>query len=666
MTERIGIDTGGTFTDFAYLKDGSLVVCKTAATPDDPSRAVEKGVRLVGAGEAAAIAYGATTATNALLERRGARCALITTRGFRDVLAIGRQNRPDMYGLSQHRLPPLAPSDLRFEVAERVAADGSILTPLDEREVAALGEKLQGLDVAGVAIVFLFSFLRPDHERRAADLLKEYLPEARFSLSADILPEYREYERTVATVANAYVQPVVARYLDRLERAVAPRPVRVMQSNGGVIGTKQAAQRPARLALSGPAGGVVGAFRLAGTALGEQAPKILTIDMGGTSADVALCPGEIPRAAESNIAGLPLRFPSVDIHTVGAGGGSMAYADAAGALHVGPASAGAAPGPACYGRGGETPTVTDANVALGRILPDRFLGGEFPLDAAAARRVVEELGRPLGLSVQETALGVVRIANASMERALRRVSVERGYDPKEYVLIPFGGAGPLHACDLADALSIRRILLPPQPGVLSALGLLMADVAYDTSLSAPADEALLEALYARESERVHEIFAEEGYGRPVLETFADMRYRGQSYELTVPTDPARPDLARRRFHAQHARRYGYAMQDALVEIVTLRVRGTVAGAEALWPRDAERADPSETAGAAQVGETPVVLDSGEEVMAALYDRDRLRWGHAFEGPAVAAQYDATVFAAPSWRVEADAWRNLHFSRISPI
>ncbi len=663
MTERIGIDTGGTFTDFARLKDGELVVCKTATTPQDQSLAVEEGVRRLGVAADAAISHGTTVATNALLERRGARCALIATQGFRDVLAIGRQNRPDLYALSQRRPPPLVPADLRFEVAERVAADGSVLTPLDERAVAALGEKLQGLDVAGVAIIYLFSFLYPEHERRTAEILKEYLPDARFSLSADILPEYREYERAATTVANAYLQPVAARYLDRLGRAVAPRPVRVMQSNGGVIGTKQAARRPARLALSGPAGGVVGAFRLAKTALGDEAPKILTLDMGGTSTDVALCPGEIPRTAESAIAGLPLRLPSVDIHTVGAGGGSLAHADAANALHVGPASAGAMPGPACYGRGGEAPAVTDANVVLGRILPDRFLGGEFALNADAARRAVEQLGRPLGLSLRETALGIVRIANASMERALRRVSVERGYDPKEYALVPFGGAGPLHACELADALSIRRILLPPQPGVLSALGLLMADVAYDTSLAAPADEAGLAALYARETERVLKVFAGEGRGRPVIETFADMRYRGQSYELTVPTDPARPDDARRRFHARHARRYGYATPDAPVEIVTLRVRGTAPGAEAPLPRDAERAEASATSGAAQVGQTPVTLDTGEEAMAALYDRDRLRWGHAFEGPAVVVQYDATAFVAPSWRVEADAWRNLHFSRL---
>ena len=663
MTERIGIDTGGTFTDFVYLKGGAPVIRKTATTPDDQSRAVEEGVRLLGAGEAAAIAHGTTTATNALLEHRGARCALITTRGFRDILAIGRQNRPALYALSQHRPPPLVPEDLRFEVTERVAADGSILTPLDEREVAGLGETLQRLDVAGVAIVFLFSFLHPEHERKAAGILKEYLPGARFSLSADILPEYREYERTAATVVNAYVQPIVARYLDRLERAVAPRRVRIMQSNGGVIGTKQAAGRPVRLVLSGPAGGVVGAFRLTGTALGEKAPKILTLDMGGTSTDVALCPGEIPHTAESDIAGLPLRLPSVDIHTVGAGGGSIAHADAAGVLHVGPSSAGAVPGPACYGRGGSAPTVTDANVTLGRILPDRFLGGDFVLDPDAAQAAVEKLGRPLGLSLHETALGIVRIANASMERALRRVSVERGYDPKDYVLVPFGGAGPLHACELADALSIRRILLPPQPGVLSALGLLMADIVYDTSVSAPDDETRLEALYAQETERVLNVFAGEDCGRPAIETLADMRYRGQSYELTVPIDPAAPDVARERFHKQHARRYGYAMRDAIVEIVTLRVRGTAAGAEVFLPRDTDRAGASGASEAAKVGETPVVLDSGQEVMAALYDRDRLLFGHAFDGPAVVAQYDATVFVSPSWHVEVDAWRNLHFSRM---
>ncbi len=661
MTERIGIDTGGTFTDFVYLKGGTPVIRKTATTPDDQSRAVEEGVRLLGAGETAAIAHGTTTATNALLERRGARCALVTTEGFRDVLAIGRQNRPALYALSRRRPPPLVPGDLRFGVTERVAADGSILIPLDEREVAELGETLQRLDVAGVAIVFLFSFMHPEHERKAAGILKEYLPDARFSLSADILPEYREYERTAATVVNVYVQPIVARYLDRLERAVAPRRVRIMQSNGGVIGTKQAARRPARLVLSGPAGGVVGAFRLAGTALDEKAPKILTLDMGGTSTDVALCPGEIPRTAESDIAGLPLHLPSVDIHTVGAGGGSIAHADTAGALRVGPASAGAVPGPACYGQGGDAPTVTDANVTLGRILPDRFLGGDFALDADAARAAVEKLGRPLGLSLRETALGVVRIANASMERALRRVSVERGYDPKDYVLVPFGGAGPLHACDLADALSIRRILLPPQPGVLSALGLLMADIVYDTSVSAPDDETCLEALYAQETERVLNVFAGEDCERPVIETLADMRYRGQSYELTVPMNPASPERARERFHERHARRYGYAMQDAIVEIVTLRVRGTAAGAEVRLPQDTDRAGVSETSEAAQIGETPVVLDSGREVMAALYDRDRLRLGHAFDGPAVVAQYDATVFVPSSWHVEVGAWRTLHFS-----
>ena len=663
MTERIGIDTGGTFTDFVYLQGGAPVIRKTATTPDDQSRAVEEGVRLLGAGEAAAIAHGTTTATNALLEHRGARCALVTTRGFRDILAIGRQNRPALYALSQHRPPPLVPEDLRFEVTERVAADGSILTPLDEREVAGLGETLQRLNVAGVAIVFLFSFLHPEHERKAAGILKEYLPGARFSLSADILPEYREYERTAATVVNAYVQPIVARYLDRLERAVAPRRVRIMQSNGGVIGTKQAAGRPVRLVLSGPAGGVVGAFRLAGTALGEKAPKILTLDMGGTSTDVALCPGEIPHTAESDIASLPLRLPSVDIHTVGAGGGSIAHADVAGVLHVGPSSAGAVPGPACYGRGGSAPAVTDANVTLGRILPDRFLGGDFVLDPDAAQHAVEKLGRPLGLSLHETALGIVRIANASMERALRRVSVERGYDPKDYVLVPFGGAGPLHACELADALSIRRILLPPQPGVLSALGLLMADIVYDTSVSAPDDETRLEALYAQETERVLNVFAGEDCGRPAIETLADMRYRGQSYELTVPIYPAAPDIARERFHKQHARRYGYAMRDAIVEIVTLRVRGTAAGAEVFLPRDTDRAGASGASEAAKVGETPVVLDSGQEVMAALYDRDRLLFGHAFDGPAVVAQYDATVFVSPSWHVEVDAWRTLHFSRM---
>ena len=658
--ERLGIDTGGTFTDFVYPTDRGLLVHKTATTPDDQSRAIEAGIRFLEAHEAAAIAHGTTTATNALLERRGARCALVTTKGFRDVLAIGRQNRPLLYVLSQDRPPALVPESLRFEVTERVAADGSVIYPIDEGELVELADALERLRVESVAIAFLFSFLHPEHEQRAASVLRERLPGVRISASSEVLPEYREYERTATTVINAYVQPVIARYVDRLERVVAPRTLRVMQSNGGMIGTEQAARQPARLVLSGPAGGVVGAFRLAGMALGEQAPRVLTLDMGGTSSDVALCPGEIPHTSESTIADLPLRLPSVDIQTVGAGGGSVARIDAAGALHVGPLSAGALPGPACYGHGGTEPTVTDAHVVLGRLPTDRFLGGSFELDADAAWGAVERLGQALDLSPCETALGIVRIANASMERALRSVSVERGYHPQRYTLVPFGGAGPLHACELAEALSIRRILLPPHPGVLSAIGLLMADVVYDASLSLLDRQGDVQSLQAREAGRVQEVLAREGFDRPTLETMVDMRYRGQSYELTVPADLPGGDLrtAVDRFHAEHERRYGHAMPERPVEAVTLRVRGTVPGASMSLPRDPDRVcEPSPP----QSDETPIVLRDGRKTGVPLYERGGLRFGHTFTGPAVIAQYDSTTFVPHGWCVEVDPWRNLQLA-----
>ena len=417
--------------------------------------------------------HGTTIATNALLERRGARTALLTTAGFVDVIEIGRQNRPHLYALHQRRPHPLAPADLRFAAVERLDTAGNVLTPLDEQALARTAAEIAAAAPESLAVCFLYSFRNPQHERRAAQILRRACPSLPISLSSDILPEYREYERTATTVINAYLLPLVGSYLEHLTDTFAELHIRVMQSNGGAIGASQAAQEPARLVLSGPAGGVVGAFRLAQLASDQDKPQIMTFDMGGTSTDVALCPGAAPRTTtESEVAGLPLRLPVIDIHTVGAGGGSLARVDAGGGLRVGPESAGALPGPVCYRRGGQQPTVTDANLALGRLDAGQFLGGSgaMALDVAAAEAALADLGTRLGgLSVPEAALGVVRVANARMERALRRVSVERGHDPRGFTLVPFGGAGPLHACDLADALGIPRILLPPSPGVLSAL-----------------------------------------------------------------------------------------------------------------------------------------------------------------------------------------------------
>ncbi len=663
----VGVDVGGTFTDLVVLRGGQIAVYKCATTPADPSRGVLAGLNAVRAEPKARIVHGTTVATNALLEGKGARTALLTTEGFADLLVIGRQNRPHLYRLCQTRRLPLVPRELRLEVRERVGADGQVLLPLDEAQVRRLAERLRADGVESVAVVLLFSFQNPVHEERIAEVLAEVLADVPVSLSSRVLPEYREYERTATTVVNACVRPLVERYLARLGETLAGRPLRVMQSNGGTMGPAQAGVQAARLVLSGPAGGVVGAFALAEEAMG-QAPNLLTFDMGGTSTDVALCPGTIPYTAESTIADLPLRLPAIDIHSVGAGGGSLARVDAGGVLRVGPQSAGAVPGPVCYGRGGTEPTVTDANLVLGRLEASRFLGGrgEIELDVAAAHAALARLGSDLGLSPEEAALGVVRVANATMERALRRVSVERGHDPAGFVLVPFGGAGPLHACDLAGALGIRRILLPAYPGVLSALGLLLADVIHDRSVALlqrldalRADPSPLRERLAQLRRDLEQAMAAEGFAEFRLEAALDMRYWGQGYELTVPLDlPVTAEAVEgvaRRFHAAHERRYGYALAGEAVEAVTLRVRGVGPGARPALPREEE--GPA-AADHACWGRRPVWFDETGPTETACYDREVLRPGNRLAGPAIVFQYDTTTVLPPGWQAHMDGWGNL--------
>jgi N-methylhydantoinase A len=673
----VGIDVGGTFTDFVALIDGQLRVHKTSTSPADQSEAIRRGLAELGITQAE-IVHGMTVATNALLERRGAKTALLTTKGFADVLVIGRQNRPQLYALSQRRPPSLVADHLRLEIAERLDHTGAVLEPLDTRNVPQLVTHLQADGVESLAIVLLFSFRNPTHEQQLAALIRQHLPDLPLSLSSEILPEYREYERTTTTVINAYVQPLVARYLQRLEQRLtnngeAPTSLRIMQSNGGVISLHQAAEQPARLVLSGPAGGVVGAFALAKQALSaHETVKLITLDMGGTSTDVALCPGEIPTTAESMIDGLPLRLPVIDIHTVGAGGGSIAEVDAGGGLRVGPRSAGAQPGPVAYGRGGNEPTVTDANFVLGRLDPSGFLGGrgDIALDLARARQVMADFAAHLGLSAEAGALGIIRVVNATMERALRRVSVERGYDPRQFTLLPFGGAGPLHACDLADALGIRRILVPTIPGVLSAYGMLVADVANDASQSIlqtvdalQADLSPLLEAYEALVARVLAILQGEKIQQPTLSAALDMRYRGQSYELTVPLavpiDAASFAQAVADFHQAHEQRYGYAMRGETVQVVTLRLRGHGAGAnpvltaEPLGPPDASEA---------RLADRQVWFTAEGATATPCYDREKLRPGHQFAGPALVIQFDTTTLITPGWQAQVDAYRNLWLTR----
>lgn len=691
----IGIDVGGTFTDFVIWRNGSLAVHKTPTTPEDQSLAILQGLQELGVlqGSGAtenplAIVHGMTVATNALLERRGARTALLTTAGFADVLVIGRQNRPHLYHLHQRRAPALVHEGHRIEIAERLEHTGAVLTPLDEASLPEVVHFLREEQIESLAIVFLFSFRNPSHEQRAAQLIRSQWPDLPISLSSEILPEYREFERAATTIINAYVQPLVARYLEQLARRLdargdgVPSSIHIMQSNGGVIAMDQAAQQAARVVLSGPAGGVVGAFAVAEQALcalpdvlpfplpgQKKATNLITFDMGGTSTDVSLCPGHILTTAESTITELPLRLPVIDIHTVGAGGGSIAFVDVGGALQVGPHSAGAVPGPACYGRGGDLPTVTDANLVLGRLDAEGFLGGEgdVKLDVTAARSALQRLGDALRLNVEEAALGVVRVANATMERALRRVSVERGYDPRNFLLLPFGGAGPLHACELAESLGVSIILCPPHPGVLSAYGMLMADITSETSQALLLDADMLSAdltpLHHALAAMRNRVTASLPQGRRAEARFSaalDMRYKGQSYELmsalSLPLTLETFAAAVETFHTMHTQRYGYSMPEERVEVVTVRLHATLDNAKpAPEVKPIERWDEADEA---VVWIKPVWFDASGPTPTPFYRRERLRPGHRFHGPAVVLQYDATTLLTPAWSAFVDGLDNL--------
>jgi N-methylhydantoinase A len=669
----IGIDIGGTFTDFTAIDEADphrIRIHKRLTTPDDPARAVLDGLIELGAPPDAIIVHGSTIATNALLERKGARTALITTRGFADVIEIGRQNRPQLYALEPAKPEPLVPRELRFELNERVAADGSILQPLDPVEVRALIDQLLDEHIESVAICFLFSFLYPDHEQLVKRAVLAFSSSPLVSLSSELLPEYREYERTSTTVINAYVAPLIARYLDRLEAKLGGRRLRIMQSNGGVISAATAASQAARTALSGPAGGIVGAFNAAQQTLtpsplsrraGEGLEvRAISFDMGGTSTDVALCDGALPTTTEGEIAGLPLRLPIMDIHTVGAGGGSIARIDAGGALIVGPQSAGADPGPACYGRGGTQPTVTDANLVLGRLDADHFLGGQMRLDLDAAQRAVASLS---AFDIQHSALawGILRVANATMERAIRKISVERGHDPRRFTLVAFGGAGPLHACELADALGIPRVLVPPSPGVLSALGMATADTITDYSRAVlrRADEMEeVDSLFVEMESRGREDLLAEGIAEIdiVLQRALDLRYVGQSYEITVQqnSDFSEKSEFLEAFHQQHGTRYGHRHPDRAVEIVTARVKAI---GRARPIASVEEAEGHQDASEATLGNKPVWL-ADDWIDTDLYERDRLRAGHVLRGPAIVFQFDTTTAIPPGWVAKVDRLRNL--------
>ncbi|HZB82470.1 MAG TPA: hydantoinase/oxoprolinase family protein [Rubrobacteraceae bacterium] len=643
---RLGVDVGGTFTDLMALSEGNLITAKVPSTPKDQSVGVMNAIEAseVKPSAVSALAHGMTVATNALLERRGARTALITTEGFRDVLEIARQDRPSLYDLTQDRPPPLVPRELRFTVKERMGPKGEV-TALDESSLEEVISAVREEEVEAVAVCLLFAFMYPHHEKRVGEALREELPDVHVSLSSEVLPEFREYERFSTTAADAYLAPKLAAYLKNLagevEETGAPSPL-VMQSSGGVVRVTDAIADAAGCVLSGPAGGVVGAAYIGG--LGGYR-DLLTFDMGGTSTDVApVVDGEAQTTTETVIAGVPIKLPMVDVHTVSAGGGSIAWADAGGALRVGPHSAGAEPGPAAYDAGGEEPTVTDANLFLGYLADRAELGGEVTLKRELSEKALGALGKELDLDAEEAALGVVRVANAEMMRALRVISVERGLDPREFALLAFGGAGGMHACSLAEELGIETVLVPRAGGVLSALGLAISDLRrnyvrpYLTSLEDVDEDEFGEKFKDMESS------ASEDLEDPEYTRQADLRYRGQSFELTVDADGSFEKLEER-FHTTHEQRYGYRMDDESVELVNLRLIATV---------PVEKPEPEEPPAEdeAEPGRREANFD-GEWQEVPVLDRDRMGKGFEVFGPAIVEFKESTCVVRPGWRGAVD-------------
>jgi N-methylhydantoinase A len=651
-TAILAVDTGGTFTDLLLLRDGVLSTLKVPSTPQDPAEAVLDGSRrILGEPRLHRLLHGSTVATNGLLERKGARVTLITNRGFEDVLEIGRQNRPQLYALVGSRPPPLVSREDRVGIGGRLGPDGEEIEAIPENDLVDLKARVSSAEA--LAVVLLHSYARSDHEEAVAAALEDLdLP---LSVSSRLLPEYREYERTSTTTVNAYVSPIMSRYLGRLHRESGADPVQIMASNGGAVPVERAIREPVHTVLSGPAGGVVGALAWAKR---SGFDRIITFDMGGTSTDVSLCPGRPLHTREFEIAGQPVAVPVIDIHTVGAGGGSLASIDPGGALRVGPESAGADPGPIAYGQGGRALTVTDAHVWLGRLPAEAFLGGESTLDRSLIGPPLVEMAQELGKAPEDAAEGILSVANTAMERALRVISVERGFDPAEFVLLAFGGAGALHVAELAERLGAKRALVPPDPGLLSAYGMLAASPTRELSrtllLSSEdpqLDERFRDAYRDLEGQARNEMVAEGNDPSSLTARhWVDARYQGQSFELRVPREDWQ-----RGFHAAHKERYGYDRTETPVEAVTLRVT-VEAPPIPLTP------DPLSEAESDVPAETSTAYHEGNEIEVRRVWRRDLRAGHALYGPAIVLEYSSTTWLPPGWKLDVDPWGCLLLSK----
>ena len=650
----ISADTGGTFTDFVYIKDRKFKILKVLSTPENPAKAVLKGVNVIAPGNLNELIHGSTVATNAVLERKGAKTAIIMNRGFEDIIEIGRQNRPDLYNLFVKRPQHLVKSPLRFGVPGRISKTGEIIETFDYDKAEGIAKRLVEEQIESVAVCFLFSFVNPVHELAMRDIIYEVCNDKiPCSLSHEIMPEFREFERCSTTVVNAYVQPIMQQYIGKLETEIGEKNLIIMQSNGGRISSSTASKEPVRTILSGPAGGAVGAFEICKKAGYE---KIISFDMGGTSTDVSLINGELPINVESTISNYPLKVPMIEIHTVGAGGGSIASVDKGGALKVGPLSAGADPGPICYGIGNEI-TVTDANLFLGRLIPEKFLGGTMPLAKTRLERYFSNLSKQTGISKIKLAEGICNIANTVMEKAIRVISVDRGYDPSEFTLCSFGGAGGMHACFLADLLNIPRVLIPKDPGILSAKGMLLADCIRDYSKTIMVDYPYsIRSLDSQFNTLKDKALAEltlEGISQKdiIINKFVDMRYKGQSYELIIEYEE---DL-RNAFDRAHEKRYGYSNKDKACEIVNIRLRAFGKNEKPVLEKQdqfVKSVNPD-----AYLYKKDCIFD-GLAVSTDVVDRGQLRYGNQLIGPVILVEYSSTIVIPPSRSIKVDTFGNL--------
>lgn len=689
MRYMVGADVGGTFTDITLVDvlNQRVYLHKLPSTPHNPAIAIISGIKRIledhgiRPHEVDYLVHGTTVATNALIERKGARTALFTTEGIVDLVEIGRQTRPSLYDLRQGKPKPIVPGRLRYEVSERTLATGEIFCRVDEGQVRELCRRARAAGARAIAVCFLFSYLNPENEKVAVRVIREEFEDVEgfyISASHEIVPEFREYPRLSTTILNAYLGPVVEHYMQSFQRSVAEVGIRVdpyiMQSNGGIISVRETCERPVKTALSGPSAGVVAATQLSRLL---ELPNLITFDMGGTSADISLIVEGQPQVAnERSVEGFPARTQMIDITAIGAGGGSLAYLDPGGALKVGPESAGAVPGPACYLRGGTRPTVTDANVVLGRLGAGSLLNGQMKLDEDVARQAIEEhLCRRSHLTVVQAAQGVVDVVNANMARALRVVTVERGYDPREFALVAFGGAGPLHAAALAKELRIPRVIIPNAPGLMCAQGLLQSDIKADfvrshKLLPLPENLSAIQGFFSDMMDEAQALLDQEGVPADHwrFQATVEARYQGQNYELAIPVDLEallEGDLegAVQAFHQQHARKYGYHNSVAPVEFVTYRI-----AAIGLLPKATLQPQAEGATGAPQpFSMRPVYFETlGEYVLTPIYRREEFKHGHALVGPAIIEQMDTTTVVYPSQRVSVDSYLNLHiFTETQP-